>query len=131
LERLVSRRLNHGHDDVLTIGDTPHDWLFPQIAAVVHHDGAGTTAAGLRAGVPAVPTPLTADQPFWAEGLVRLGVSPGALPFHRLEAGALTDALRAAATEEPFARRAREVAAAIVTEDGTDRVLDALAHGAG
>ncbi|GAA1313822.1 glycosyltransferase [Pseudonocardia xinjiangensis] len=113
-------------DDVLVIGDTPHDWLFPQMAAVVHHGGAGTTAAGLRAGVPAVPTPLTADQPFWAQRLVRLGVSPGALPFHRLEAGALADSLRKVTTEESFAGRAREVAAAIATEDGADRVLDAL-----
>ena len=41
-------------DDILLVGDVPHDWLFPQMAAVVHHAGAGTTGAGLRAGVPAV-----------------------------------------------------------------------------
>ncbi|MFD3735656.1 nucleotide disphospho-sugar-binding domain-containing protein [Streptomyces sp. NPDC058632] len=52
--------------DVLAVGDLPHDWLFPRTAAVVHHAGAGTTAAGLRAGVPALPVPVTADQPFWA-----------------------------------------------------------------
>ncbi|MGN5379478.1 glycosyltransferase [Streptomyces lasalocidi] len=64
-------------DDVLAVGDLPHDWLFPRTAAVVHHAGAGTTGAGLRAGVPAVPVPFMADQPFWAARLHRLGVAPG------------------------------------------------------
>ncbi|GAA4932486.1 glycosyltransferase [Streptomyces coeruleoprunus] len=68
-------------DDVLAIGDVPHDWLFPRTAAVVHHAGAGTTAAGLRAGVPALPVPVMADQPFWASRLYRLGVAPRPLPF--------------------------------------------------
>ena len=44
-----------GDDDVITIGEVPHACLFPRMAAVVHHAGAGTTAAGLRAGIPAVP----------------------------------------------------------------------------
>ncbi|MFD5659245.1 glycosyltransferase [Streptomyces hirsutus] len=51
--------------------------MFPRTAAVVHHAGAGTTAAGLRAGVPAVPVPVMADQPFWASRLYELGVAPG------------------------------------------------------
>ena len=46
---------------ILTIGDVPHEWLFPRMAAVVHAAGAGTTAAGLRAAVPAVPIPMTGD----------------------------------------------------------------------
>lgn len=50
-------------DAVLTIGDAPHDWLFPRMAAVVHHMGAGTTGAGLRAGVPAVGLPAFGDAP--------------------------------------------------------------------
>src|SRR5699024_1099718 len=49
---------------ILSISSVPHDWLFPQMAAVVHHAGAGTTAAGLRAGVRAVPVPIFTDQPF-------------------------------------------------------------------
>lgn len=48
-------------DDILLVGDLPHDWLFPRTAAVVHDAGAGTTAAGLRAAVPAVPVPVRAD----------------------------------------------------------------------
>ena len=72
--------------DVIGIGDVPHDWLFPQMAAVVHHAGAGTTGAGLRAGVPAVTVPMLGDQPFWAARLARLGVGPRPIPYRRLSA---------------------------------------------
>lgn len=65
-------------DDVPTIGEVPHSVLFPGMAAVVHHCGAGTTAAGLRAGVPAVPVPIQFDEGCWAHRLVALGVAPGA-----------------------------------------------------
>ena len=56
-------------DRILAVGDLPHDWLLPQVAAVVHHARAGTTGAGLRAGVPAAAVPVLADQPFWAHRL--------------------------------------------------------------
>ena len=116
-------------EDVISIGDTPHDWLFPQMAAVVHHGGAGITAAGLRAGVPAVPAPLAADQPFWARRLVALGVAPRALPFHRLDAGALADALRVATGEPAFANRACALAKRIADEDGAGAVIEGLRLG--
>ena len=52
-------------DQFLTLESAPHAWLYPRMAAVVHHGGAGSTAAGLRAGVPSVLIPFTSDQPFW------------------------------------------------------------------
>src|SRR4051794_41941574 len=58
--------LESAGDDILLVGDLPHDWLFPRTAAVVHHAGAGTTGAGLRAGVPAGPPPPPGGQPLWA-----------------------------------------------------------------
>ncbi|MGH3170668.1 MAG: glycosyltransferase, partial [Trebonia sp.] len=60
-------------DDVLVIGEAPHDWLVPKRAAVVHHAGAGTAGAGLRSGVPAVSVPMISDQPFWASRIASLG----------------------------------------------------------
>ncbi|MGK5641942.1 glycosyltransferase, partial [Streptomyces sp. URMC 126] len=68
-------------DDLLTVDELPHAALFPHLAAVVHHAGAGTTAAGLRAGVPAVPVPVQFDAHFWAARLTALGVSPGPVPL--------------------------------------------------
>ncbi|MFD8210233.1 glycosyltransferase [Streptomyces sp. NPDC059695] len=109
--------------DVLNIGDVPHDWLFPRTAAVVHHAGAGTTGAGLRAGVPAVPVPVMADQPFWAERLRRLGVAPRPVPFQDLTAESLGDAITACLSDPALRRRAAELARGIGEEDGAGAVL--------
>ncbi|GAA1667525.1 glycosyltransferase [Streptomyces yatensis] len=110
-------------DDVLTVGDLPHDWLFPHMAAVVHHAGAGTTGAGLRAGVPAVPVPAMADQPFWATRLHRLGVAPRPLPLDALTAESLATAITTCLTNPALGRRAAELAEAVATEDGAAAVL--------
>jgi sterol 3beta-glucosyltransferase len=113
-------------DDLFTVGEVAHDWLFPQAAAVVHHAGAGTTAAGLRAGVPAVPLPLAADQPFWASRLVMLGVAPAALPLRRIDSPALAAALTAVTSDPAYRTRARAVAARIADEDGAGAVVRAV-----
>ncbi|MFI8193359.1 glycosyltransferase [Streptomyces sp. NPDC085946] len=119
-------------DDVLAVGDVPHDWLFPRVAAVVHHAGAGTTAAGLRAGVPAVPVPVMADQPFWASRLYELGVAPRPVPFQGLTAEALGDAITACLSEPAHHRRAAGLARGIAAEDGTAALLAHIsAQGAG
>ncbi|MFJ6125388.1 glycosyltransferase [Streptomyces griseoviridis] len=113
-------------DDMLTIGEAPHSLLFPRMAAVVHHAGAGTTAAGLRAGVPAVPAPIQFDEGFWASRLVGLGVAPGALPLGRLTEESLRLALVRATRDPAFARRAWELGARIRAEDGVAPVLGAV-----
>jgi UDP:flavonoid glycosyltransferase YjiC (YdhE family) len=71
-------------DRVFVIDSVPHDWLFPQMAVLVHHGGASTTATGLRAGVPSVIVPFVADQPSWGARLAQLGVSPPPLPYKNL-----------------------------------------------
>jgi UDP:flavonoid glycosyltransferase YjiC (YdhE family) len=65
---------------VYCLGNCPHDWLFPQMAAVVHHGGAGTVAAGLRAGKPTLVCPFFGDQFFWGEVTHRAGVGPPPIP---------------------------------------------------
>lgn len=113
-------------DELLTVGEVPHDWLFPRTAAVVHHAGAGTTAAGLRAGVPAVPVPVQLDQHFWAARLTALGVAGPPLRYQRLTAPLLAAAIAAATGTPAPAARARELAAGLAREDGAGRVLTAL-----
>jgi sterol 3beta-glucosyltransferase len=61
-------------ENIFTLESAPHSWLFPRMAAVVHHGGAGTTAAGLRAGVPTVVIPHGLDQPAWGRRVRELGV---------------------------------------------------------
>lgn len=111
---------------MLTVGEVPHSALFPRMAAVVHHCGAGTTAAGLRAGVPAVPVPVQFDEGFWAARLVSLGVAPRAVPLRRFTADALAAALRQATGDPSYGRRARDLADGLRAEDGMAPVLDAV-----
>ncbi|MFC8672248.1 glycosyltransferase [Streptomyces griseorubiginosus] len=113
-------------DDLLTIDEVPHSALFPHMAAVVHHAGAGTTAAGLRAGVPAVPVPIQFDATFWAARLVALGVAPRAVPLRRLTAEGLAAALTEATRDAGRRERARALGAHIREEDGVTPVLDAV-----
>ncbi len=100
--------------------------MFPRTAAVVHQAGAGTTGAGLRAGVPAVPVPVLVDQPFWAARLHGLGVAPHPLPLSELTADTLTDALRSCLDRSTYP--ATELARRIRAEDGPAVVLSLIAQ---
>src|SRR5262249_54728538 len=82
--------------DGFVIGDAPHDWLFPRVSAVIHHGGAGTTAAALRAGVPSVILPFFFDQGFWGRRLAACGLGPPPISFYRLSTATLAQALDAA-----------------------------------
>lgn len=108
-------------DTVMTIGDTPHDWLFPRVAAVAHHCGAGTTAAGLRAGVPAIALPAYGDGPFWAARLTALGVAAATINQRRLTVDGLAAAIRTAVDDPQLRANARRVSADIAAEDGSAR----------
>lgn len=118
--------LHAENDDLITVSEVPHAWLFPRTAAVIHHAGAGTTAAGLRAGTPAVPVPVQLDQHFWAARLHTLGVAPRPLRYQRLTAPRLADAITAAVHSSVLRTRARTLAAALAREDGGRQVVAAL-----
>jgi sterol 3beta-glucosyltransferase len=111
---------------VFTIGSTPHGWLFPRMAALVHHGGAGTTAAGLRAGIPAVVTPFFGDQPFWGERIHALGIGPKPIPRPRLTAENLARAIDAAVSDAEMVARAARLGEQIRTEDGIARAVEIL-----
>ncbi len=113
-------------DSVLAVRSVPHDWLFPQVSAVVHHAGGGTTAAGLRAGVPAVTVPFFADQPFWGARIHLVGAGPRPIPRTRLRARSLSRALRAALGNHEMHERAQALGERIRREDGVGRAVEAF-----
>lgn len=110
--------------DVHVIESVPHAWLLPRMAAAVHHGGAGTTAASLRAGIPTVVVPFHGDQAFWGQRVHQLGAGPEPIPRTRLSAERLASALVVATTDTDLQRRAAEIGSRIRSEEG---VRDAVA----
>jgi sterol 3beta-glucosyltransferase len=105
-------------ETVFMVESVPHSWLFSQVAAVVHHGGAGTTAAGLRAGVPSIVIPFFGDQPFWGQRVAKLGVGPDPFSRKQLTVERLAQAIRQAVTDQFMIRRAADLGTKIRAEDG-------------
>ncbi len=108
--------------NVFLIGDAPHDWLFARCRAVCHHGGAGTTAAGLRAGLPTVVVPFFGDQFFWGRVIADAGAGPEPIPIERLDSNALAEAFeicRRASVRE----RAAALGTAVRETDGVELVV--------
>jgi UDP:flavonoid glycosyltransferase YjiC (YdhE family) len=113
-------------DSVLVLDSVPHTWLFPRVAAVVHHGGAGTTAAGLRAGVPTIIIPFFGDQPFWGARIAELGVGPRPVPRKRLTAERLAQAIRDTVASEEMRQRASKLGESIRSEDGVATAVEII-----
>ena len=114
-----------GTDDVLVLEGAPHEWLFPRVAAVVHHGGSGSTAAGIRAGRPTLVVPFLGDQPFWGARVHALGIGPAPLPTRHLRTR-LADRLGDLVNTASYASRADEVGAAVRAEVGLTAGVAAL-----
>ncbi|KAK4429517.1 Sterol 3-beta-glucosyltransferase UGT80B1 [Sesamum alatum] len=112
-------------DNVFLLVDCPHDWLFPQCSAVVHHGGAGTTATGLKAGCPTTIVPFFGDQFFWGERIYQKGLGPAPIPISQLNIESLSEAIRFMLQPE-VKSRATELAACIQNEDGVGAAVDAF-----
>jgi UDP:flavonoid glycosyltransferase YjiC (YdhE family) len=115
-------------DDVFVVADAPHDWLFPRMAAVVHHGGAGTTAAGLRAGKPTVVCSFFGDQPYWAMRVAGLGVGPAPIARNRLTVEVLEQRIRQAVSDAAMRERAGSIGEKLRAEDGVSRAVAHVAN---
>lgn len=113
--------------NVYAVDSVPHPWLFPRMAAVVHHGGAGTTGAGLRAGVPSVITPYAPnDQPAWAERVAALDVGLRLPGFKQLTPEKLAEAIQVAVTDNGLRARAAALGEKIRAEDGVGRAVEII-----
>jgi sterol 3beta-glucosyltransferase len=108
------------------IDDAPHRHLLPLMAGVVHHGGAGTTAAGFRAGRPALVTPLIMDQFFNGNLVARLGAGPKPLPVKRWRTDVLAERLTQLTRVASYRERAREISARMMHENGVARAVEAV-----
>lgn len=113
--------------DVFVADAVPHDWLYPRVRGVVHHGGAGTTGAALRAGVPAQVVPFAMDQPFWGHLVADLGVGPAPIPRRKLTEDALARSLEVLACDDAMAARAAALGEKIRAEDGVGEAARAFA----
>ncbi|TGZ83089.1 UDP-Glycosyltransferase/glycogen phosphorylase [Ascodesmis nigricans] len=110
-------------DSIFQIKACPHDWLFKQVDAAVHHGGAGTTGASLRAGIPTVIKPFFGDQFFFANRVEDLRVG---IALRKLNVASLTKALKMATTDARIVRKAQEIGKAIRKENGVDTAVQAI-----
>ena len=106
-------------EGVFMLGNVPHDWLFQHVSCVVHHGGAGTTAAGVALGKPTVIVPFFGDQPFWGAMVAKAGAGPKPIPSKQLTADNLAASILEALKPTTLAR-AQNLGAQISTERGTD-----------
>ena len=106
-------------EGVFMLGNCPHDWLFKRVSCVVHHGGAGTTAAGIAAGRPTVVVPFFGDQPFWGAMTARAGAGPMPTPYKELTADKLAEEIMEALKPESL-ERAAELSAKIAKEKGAE-----------
>ncbi len=109
--------------NVFLIKNTPHKWLFPQMAAIVHHGGAGTTGAALSAGVPNIVVPHFGDQYYWGRRVAELGAGPEPIVRKKLSVGRLTAAISTALHDSGMRERAASLGAKISAEDGVNKAV--------
>jgi hypothetical protein len=111
-------------EHIFPVDEVPHNWLFPRVDAVVHHGGSGTTAAGLRAGKPALICPVLGDQPFWGNRVQALGAGPQPVPLRRATPETLGKRIVDLVTNPAYATAAATVSAQIASEDEPTNALD-------
>jgi UDP:flavonoid glycosyltransferase YjiC (YdhE family) len=113
-------------DDVFMLESVPFSWLFPRVAAVIHHGGAGTTAAGLRAGIPSVVIPFFGDQFFWGQRVVELGAGPETVPRKKLTVERLVKAIQETVTNKIMRQKAMDLGVKIQAEDGISNAVSVI-----
>lgn len=115
-------------DTIFRMDQAPHDRLFPRMAAVIHHGGAGTTAAGLAAGRPSVVVPFFGHQPFWGQRIHDLEAGPAPIPRKKLSADNLARAIRQAVRSPGILKTAKDLGEKIRKEDGIKTAIEVIEH---
>ncbi|KAK1625678.1 UDP-glucose,sterol transferase [Colletotrichum phormii] len=110
-------------ENVFYVGDCPHEWLFQQVAAVIHHGGAGTTACGLRYAKPTTIVPFFGDQPFWGAVVAEAGAGPDPIPYRSLTSQKLIQSIQLCLSPDAV-QSARKLAESMQRENGVQAAVD-------
>lgn len=108
--------------DLIYLESIPHDWLLPRCKMIIHHGGAGTTSAGLRAGIPNIVIPFTADQPFWGNRVHAIGAGSKPILVKNLSVENLFHSI-VEADDQVVRKRAQDIGQIIGTEDGVEKAI--------
>lgn len=111
-------------ETIHAIDAAPHDWLFPKMAALIHHGGAGTTGVGLHAGVPATVVPFWTEQFYWGSRLRHLGIGPAPIPHRAMTADKLAAAIDTMLNDSEMRRKASMLGQRMRSEDGARRAVE-------
>jgi len=116
--------------NILEIDSCPHDWLFPQCAAVVHHGGAGTLAAGIRAGSPTIVCAMQGDQPFHGSLVQTQGIGKymGMIGSPKLTADSIATAIKSVTTDKDIITAAKAMSFQVQSEDGLENAISFIDH---
>ncbi len=112
--------------ECLVVNNINHGALFPRMAGVVHHGGAGTTSTAARAGVPQLVVPHLMDQFYWGHRVSHLGVGPAPVPARRLNATNLAAALTAMGTQASYRAAAQQLATSLRGAPGVKHAVDVI-----
>jgi sterol 3beta-glucosyltransferase len=114
-------------EDVFIVSSfVPHHWLFPKLAGVVHHGGAGTLHAGLAYGLPTLVLPFGADQPFNGDRVKIQKLGPAPIPVRSATTSNFAAAVHALVNEPAFTRNAKRVSDILLKEDGVGTAVFAF-----
>lgn len=120
-----SGMVNHSSSDVLYIDSIPHQWLLPRCRMIIHHGGAGTTSAGLLAGIPNIVIPHTADQPFWGNRVHAIGAGPKPISVNKLSVSNLTHAILEA-NDSVLHKHVQHIGRALSNETGVEKAINQI-----
>ncbi|MBF2048149.1 MAG: glycosyltransferase [Leptolyngbya sp. IPPAS B-1204] len=108
--------------------DAPHRWLLPQMAAAIHHGGAGTIGAVARAGIPSMVIPSYYDHTFWGRQVAKRGAGLPPQPLKQLSVNKLAEQIRFLATDSNLRQRAKTVGESVRAERGVERAVEIILH---
>lgn len=114
---------HESNENVLALESASHTWLLPRCRAVVHHGGAGTTGAGLRAGIPNIVVPFAGDQPFWGKRVEMLGAGPRPIPIKKLNTENLSAVLQQIVDDREMQKNAARIGEMIRAEQGVGETV--------